>query len=264
MKRVGLALGGGGARGVAHIAYLKALEEMGITPSIISGTSSGSMVGALYAGGMKPDAMYALLENLFSKKKSSGNSMSKIDKLPKSLVSSFVRKYLYRVLPKHCFEELDIPLKVVATNFNTLKERIFTDGDILNAVMGSIAFPSFFLPQPADGQFYMDGGATNIVPFDIIRDDCDILIAIDVSLVRPNKLKPSIKNSQHATWAATQEALILLKLANCAVEVFERPSFDNVATMEFHKYKYVYDRAMEQIPIFKQKLEKILKGECIQ
>ena len=66
MKRIGLALGGGGARGVAHIAYLKALDDMGVKPSVISGTSSGAIAGALYAGGMKPDEIMDSLRRLIS------------------------------------------------------------------------------------------------------------------------------------------------------------------------------------------------------
>lgn len=258
MKKVGIALGGGGARGVAHIAYLKAIDELGIKPSVISGTSSGSLVGALYAGGIKPDDIYALIKNLFRMKRKSASTLKNLENIPSGIVSSYAVKLLHRALPKHQFEDLDVPLKVVATNFNTLEEQVFTSGDIVSALMGSIALPGVFAPYNIDGEYYMDGGATNIVPFDIIRDECDILIAIDVSKVRTNTLSPNMKNSLHATWAATHKALISYKLNASPVEIFERPNFDKVATMEFHKYKYVYKRAEEYLPDFIQKLKTII------
>jgi Predicted esterase of the alpha-beta hydrolase superfamily len=165
------------------------------------------------------------------------------------------------MLPVKSFEDLEIPLRIVATNFHTLKERVFSEGNIIEPLMASIAYPSVFFPQPVEGEYYMDGGATNIVPFDIIRHECDVLIAIDVSAVRPNDFKPGIKNALSATWAATQEALISLKLQHCPVEIFERPIFDDVATFEFFKYKSIYSRAEEYISGFKQKLTRILERE---
>jgi NTE family protein len=130
-------------------------------------------------------------------------------------------------------------------------------------LMASIAYPGVFPPQAVDGEHYMDGGATNIVPFDIIRDECDVLIALDVSAVRPNDFKPTPKASSSASWAATQEALIGMKRQQCPVELMERLTFDSVGTMEFFKFKQIYNRAEEYIPGFKQKLTRILEGEQI-
>lgn len=260
MKTIGLALGGGGARGVAHIAYLKAMEGMGYKPDIIAGTSSGAIVGALYAGGLSSGDIYAMLESLFSIKKRSGASFIKALRRD-NIAAALAKQFLSRVLPKKTFEELDIPLKIVATNFNTLEEKVFDSGDILPALMGSIAFPSVFVPQKAGDAYYVDGGATNIVPFDILRNDCDVLIAIDVSQVRPNTFKPNIKNALHATWAATQEALISSKLEKTPVEIFERPTFEDVSTMEFYKYKSIYKRAETHSPGFIEQLNKeLMKG----
>ena len=262
MKKVGLALGGGGARGVAHIAYLQALDEMGVRPSVIAGTSSGAMFGSLYAAGVKPDEMYDILKGIFnikSKGKNKGsNQLKDIKNVPGKLIASMARKYYSRYLPCSAFEELETPLKIVATDFNTLEEKVFDSGSIADAVMCSIAFPGVFNPQKAGGRHYIDGGATNIVPFDIIRSECDVLIAIDVSKVRPNSYKPTRKNSLEANWAATQQVLISAKLDNHRVDLFERPTIENVATMEFYKYKRVYETALEFVPEFKKKLEELI------
>ena len=262
MERVGLALGGGGARGIAHIAYLKALEEMGIRPSVISGTSSGAIAGAMYAGGMKPDEMLSAVQSALSVRRTISGYFGRREANADG-VSTVAKKALERLLPKKTFEDLVVPTRILATHFHTLKERVFSEGEIMGPLMASIAYPNAFFPQPVEGEYYVDGGATNIVPFDIIRRECDVLIAIDVSAVRPNNLKPNIKHALHATWTATQEALISLKLQQCPVEVFERPTFDDVSTMEFYKYRRIYSRAEEYIPDFKQKLKRILEGERI-
>lgn len=258
MKRIGLALGGGGVRGVAHIAYLKALDDLGLKPSVISGTSSGAIAGALYASGMAPDQIMDGLQKVISLRAGETGGDNKPQRRPGGMAVNAAQRSLMRLLPRTSFEELDIPLKVVATNFHTLQERVFVSGALLPAIMASVALPSAFIPQLVDGEYYVDGGATNIVPFDIIRDECDILIAIDVSLVRPAILKPTLKNASHATWAATQEAYINTKLKLCNVEIFERPTFDNISTMEFFKYRKVYDRAMAYVPGFIEKLKKLI------
>jgi len=255
MKKVGLALGGGGVRGTAHIAYLEAMEQCGIKPQIISGTSAGAIVGALYAGGFNPQDILGLLDGFLGKERRRILPLMRKRKNG-GLIAAFARDYFERILPKKRFEELDIPLKIVTTNFHTLEEKVFEHGDILPALMGSIAFPNVFIPQYVQGEYYMDGGATNIVPFDIIRSSCDVLIAIDVSLVRSNQFSLSTKNALRATWAATHETLISAKQKQTPVEIFERPSFSKAATMEFHKYKMVYQQAQEYKDAFIEKLKK--------
>jgi len=262
LKRVGLALGGGGARGIAHIAFLKAMGEMGVRPSVISGTSSGAIAGALYAGGASPDEMLSIVQQAVSMR-GIYRYFSPASMRANGIVPTAARKALEHMLPKKTFEELEIPLRLVATNFHTLKERVFSEGEIMEPLMASIAYPGVFPPQVVEGEYYMDGGATNIVPFDIIRRECDVLIALDVSAVRPNEFKPTPKYSSEASWAATQETLIEMKRQQCPVELMERLTFDSVGTMEFFKFKQIYSRAEEYIPGFKQKLTRILEGEQI-
>ncbi len=258
MKKIGIALGGGGARGVAHIAYLKAIEELGKKPVIVSGTSSGAIVGSLYCSGAAPADIADMMAGMFGRNKKKDGMFAKIAKKSSVLVSSAARKVIGDMLPVKTFEELSIPLKVVATNVNTFEERVFETGRLLDAVMCSIALPGSILPQKYDEQYYIDGGATNIVPFDIIREQCDILIAIDVSLVRPISSGHDMKTAQRADWAAAQHALISLKEKYSPIDIFERPSFNTTGTMDFSKSMDVYKRAEELVPGFKRKLEKLL------
>ncbi len=257
MKKIGIALGGGGVRGAAHIAYLKAIEELGAKPVIVSGTSSGAIAGSLYCAGMAPADIIDMLGSMFRNKKQTG-MFAKFAKKSSALVSVAARRALKEILPVNTFEEMEIPLKVVATNVNTLEERVFETGRLLDALMCSAALPGSILPQEYDGEYYIDGGATNIVPFDIIREQCDILIAIDVSQVRPKSSGHDMKAAERADWAAAQQALISLKRMCSPIDIFERPSFDNTGTMEFGKVMDVYKRAEELVPEFKRKLEKLL------
>ncbi len=259
MKRVGLALGGGGARGIAHIAYLKAMEELGVRPSIISGTSSGALAGALYAGGLSADDIYGIVQNLFGEKKNIKYALKRLKLMSSVFVSSVVEKSISDILPKRSFEELDIPIKIVATNLDSYSETVFERGDVLQALMGSIAYPRVIGPQLVEGEYYIDGGATNILPFDIIRKECDLLIAVDVSLSKPRQSsKPNLRNSMRATWAAMQNTIITMKLENSPVEILERPYIDGVSTMDFHKYIYIYECTQQFLPDFKDRLEKLL------
>lgn len=250
-KKIGVALGGGGVRGVAHIAYLDAMEQAGLPPDIIAGTSSGAVVGALYAAGLNPRQIFERAGGFFSTSKRLSLFTGIING---SRAASFIKDYFDSILPEKHFEELKIPLKIVATNFNTLEETVFDKGEIIPALMGSIALPSLLTPQCANNAHYIDGGSTNLVPFDIIRNLCDVLVAVDVSKASANSFAPNAKNAFKASWAATQETIIRLKLNFCAVELFERPVFNNVSTLEFKKYKQIFMQAQEMMPAFTKNL----------
>ena len=141
MKRIGVALGGGGARGIAHIAFLKALDEMGLRPSVISGTSSGAIAGAMYAGGMSPDEMLNVVQEAINVR-GIYRYFSPASMRANGVVPTAARKAMGRMLPQKTFEELEIPLRIVATNFHTLKERVFSEGEIIEPLMASIALPA--------------------------------------------------------------------------------------------------------------------------
>ncbi len=262
MKRIGLALGGGGIRGIAHILYLKAMEEAGVRPAVISGTSSGAIAGAMYAGGMKPDEMLETLQGLLNAGRVLSAAFHRKDKRVGGSLTALAKRTLEGILPVKTFEELEIPLRIVATNMHTLGERVFSEGPIIGPLMASVSYPSVFFPQLVDGEYYVDGGATNIVPFDILRRECDVLIAIDVSAVRANRdAMPCIRSAVHATWAATQETLISQKLQQCPVDIFERPVFGDVGTFEFGLARQIISRTEDGMSGFKQKLTRLLEGE---
>lgn len=174
--RIGLALGGGGARGFAHIGVLRALEEMGIKPDVISGTSAGSIIAALYADGYAPQHIIRLFSELDVKELVDvtipRNSLLKMDKF-----IHFIDKRLH----SKRIEDLKIPTYIVATDFDNGKSIAFDKGDLAIRIAASCSIPIVFPPIAIDGIHYVDGGVMRNLPVTPIRDLCDVVIGINVS-----------------------------------------------------------------------------------
>ena len=174
--RIGLALGGGGARGFAHIGVLRALEEMGIKPDVISGTSAGSIIAALYADGYAPQHIIRLFSELDVKELVDvpipRNSLLKMDKF-----IHFIDKRLH----SKRIEDLKIPTYIVAPDFDNGKSVAFDKGDLAIRIAASCSIPIVFPPIAIDGLHYFDGGVMRNLPVTPIRDLCDVVIGINVS-----------------------------------------------------------------------------------
>jgi NTE family protein len=174
---IGLVLSGGGARGFAHLGVIKALNEAGIFPDVVSGTSAGALVGVLYADGYTPDEILHLM-----------NGGSRLDfmrpALPREglLQINAVMKILRTSLRAKNFEELKIPLYVSATDLNNGKAVYFSKGDIFDPVIASASIPVLFQPVKIDDISYVDGGVLDNLPVRPIEDKCRILIG---SFVNP-------------------------------------------------------------------------------
>lgn len=179
--KVGLALGGGGARGAAHIGVIMELERLGVRPSLITGTSIGGLVGALYAAGltcsdlsdcfkqMSVSSMYSFAASL--------PALTGVNKI-ELLLESFIGR------PK--FSDLGIPLALVTTDLVTRKEVILDEGDVITAVLATIAIPILFPPVEIDGLVLTDGGILNNTPFNIVRArGATYVIAVDLSNTSP-------------------------------------------------------------------------------
>lgn len=175
--KIGLALGSGGARGFAHIGVLKVLEEHNITVDLLAGSSMGSLVGAFYANGIKPDMMEKLALNLKRK--------HWLDVIVPNLgfVAGQKIKELIRLLThgKH-IEQLNIPLAIVATDIERGERVVFKEGPIDQAVRASISIPGIFVPEKVNGRLLVDGGVIDRVPITVVRElGADIVIAVDVA-----------------------------------------------------------------------------------
>jgi NTE family protein len=175
MHRIGIALSGGGTRGVVHIGVLQALEENGIFPSIISGTSAGSIVGAMYAHGYTPAEIFAIASErsliwMFSLR------------LPnKGFVRhSFLRKMLFRYLPEKNFEELKKPLYVAIANLNTGKTEIKSSGPLHDVIVASSSIPVLYEPIKIGHHWFADGGLLMNLPVSPIRESASYVIGVNL------------------------------------------------------------------------------------
>lgn len=172
--RTGLALSGGGARGLAHLGALKALEEKGIKPDIISGTSSGAIVGALYGAGLSPEEVLDILvkTNLFRYIRP---AWSKIGFLNMERFLKIYREFL----PCKTFEELNIKLYTCATDLETGESVYTSSGDLLMALLSSSCMPVLFVPIEVEGRKLIDGGIVNNLPVEPLLDEnTDLIIGV--------------------------------------------------------------------------------------
>lgn len=176
MKKLGLALGAGGSRGVAHVGFLQALEEEGIKPDYITGSSMGAIVGAAYASGMtaeeiKPVILGLRLRRLISPTFSKGGFFG----------TKKMRKLLEKYLGDISFEDLKIPFRCVAVEINGGRTVEFSKGKLLDAVIASATIPGAFRPLEKDGMRLIDGGVLERVPACRVKAmGADVVVAVDV------------------------------------------------------------------------------------
>lgn len=179
--KLGLALGGGGCRGIGHIGALKAFEELGVKFDYVAGTSAGSIVASLYALGKTPDEMIQIVKSLTKKDIAKG-----LIPFIKPAKSEKLEELLNRVYGDiMVFSETKIPLSVVCTDIKTGKEIDFDYGNMAKVISGSCAVPGIFTPVVHEGMHLVDGGVRNNVPVDVVRKmGANVVFAIDVNHLR--------------------------------------------------------------------------------
>lgn len=185
---LGVALGSGGARGIAHIAYIEAIEELGLAPSVIAGTSMGALVGAAWASGMTGAEMrdyvsrVTTIREIVSRLWSSGQPtpLRQVGVHVQADPLGIVASYLPEAFPVD-FAALEVPLVAVATDYFRGEQYAFTSGPLFPAIAASMAIPGLFRPLKVDGRLFIDGGTVNPLPVDHVRPRTDVVVAIDVN-----------------------------------------------------------------------------------
>ncbi len=174
--KIGLVLSGGGMRGVAHIGAIKALEEKGIFPTHIAGSSAGAVVGALYAYGYKWEDILTFFKGvqIFDLKKYAINK-------PGFLDTEKYYNHFNTYLENDDFRFLKKKLYVTAANIITGKLKTFYNGQLIKPILASAAFPGLFAPVNVNGSYYVDGGSLNNFPVELLRNKCDIIIGVYVN-----------------------------------------------------------------------------------
>jgi NTE family protein len=186
--RIALALGGGAARGFAHIGVIKALEAQGISPDIVVGTSAGSVVGALYASGLNGFQIQELSMNMVEEQVIDGSGLYRC--LAETLISNkrgcvkgqALQDFINKNVKNRPMEKLNKIFATVATNLSTGEMVVFRTGNTGMAVRASSSVPVFFQPVTINGQDYVDGGLVAPVPSSVARTlGADLVIAVDIS-----------------------------------------------------------------------------------
>lgn len=235
--RIGLVLSGGGAKGFAHAGAIRALEEAGIRPDIIAGTSAGAIVGACYAAGLSPEQICR--EFLKHEK----TDFMKVAFPRNGFFSTAATEAFFReTIPAKRIEDTSIPLRVVATDFDHGRMQVFSEGELAPRLMASACVPIFFQPVEIDGTHYVDGGLFKNFPVSVIRDECRYIIGINVSPILPeyrNSIRFIAERSYH--YMSKANSVADKQLCDCLVEIEEALKygmFDLDKTMEIFELGY--------------------------
>ena len=170
---IGLVLSGGGARGIAHLGVIKALEENNINIEVITGTSAGAIIGALYTQGMSANDILKVLIDIRPLK-----FIQPALNIKGLLKMEVIEKFLLQYIPVNDFSALKMPLYIAATNIRTGEIEYFHEGNLISAVCASSCIPVLFNPVNYNDQLYIDGGILNNLPVEAIRDKCHIVIGV--------------------------------------------------------------------------------------
>jgi NTE family protein len=271
-KTFALALGGGGARGIAHIAVLEALDEMGKKPAAIAGTSIGSLIGAAYAAGMSGKEIrrfvIALAHNraevfrrLIATRASTFANLFNIGFGSATLVDA--EKFCAQFLPDRVPEDfgaLEIPLTIIATDLYRRRQMAFSSGALKPALAASIALPTVMRPVVIDDRVLIDGGAINPLPFDLLRGHADIVVAVDIS-GEPTEERRDIPNPWECllnTVLVMGNAITAEKVKHGAPDLIVRPKVGIFRTLDFLQATAIL-RASEPVKAeLKEKLAALL------
>ena len=255
--KIGLALGGGAARGLAHIPMLEAFDELGLKPTMIAGCSMGAVVGAAYAGGMSAREIRGHAERLLSNKMDMarhvfGAKKAKLGELIslKGLLTLHLDgpKLVDIALPDHLPQLIEnqlIPFKVVATDYELMEEVVFTSGSVLQAVGASIAIPGLIAAPRIDGRIHVDGGVKNPVPFNHVTEGMDYVVAVDVT----GRPKPVFGKQPSNLELAVGSMLIMfhelanLRRAHAPPDFYIAPNVEHFGSGDFFKVSEIFSAA---------------------
>ncbi len=271
MVKIGLALGGGGDRGRAIIPMLEVFDELGLRPHRISGTSMGAVLGALYASGMSAAAIREWVGELLQ-----NDPLHRVPSLKAMLrwiefkdlefgANGLFRGNRFMALVQAAmgvtrFEQLRIPLRVVAADFWSSRQVVLESGELLPAIRASMSLPGLLTPVRVEGRILIDGAGVNPVPHDVLTD-CDEVVAIDLMGYRdPLKQgKPNLFRSIAGIFDIMQNAIIAEKLKARPPEIYIKPDIYNVDILEFDKVAQVLRQAAPARDQLRVELKAMLK-----
>jgi NTE family protein len=272
MKSVALALGAGGARGLAHIAVLEALDDMGVRPVAIAGSSIGALVGAAYTAGMtgREIRRYVIelahnrgevLRRLVAARAGTFANLVSVGLGSATLIDA--EKFCAQFMPPQvpdAFEALQIPLTVIASDLHRRRQVSISAGPLRPALAGSIALPTVMRPVMTEGQVLIDGGATNPLAFDLLSDTADIVVAVDIS-GEPSEERRDIPNPWECLFTTVLvmgSAITAEKLKHGAPELMIRPKVGIFRALDFFQASAILRAAEPAKAEIKEKLAALM------
>jgi NTE family protein len=274
MKSFALALGSGGARGLAHIAVIEALDEMGVKPTAIAGTSLGALIGAAYAAGMRgKDIRHHVIRFAHDRRETMRRLLlaraGRLTDLLSGAVSratqmdaeKFCTQFLPEAIPAD-FAALAIPLTAMTTDLHRRHELPICSGPLRPALAASIAFPGLFRPVILDDRILVDGGATNPLPFDQLAGRADFTVAVDVfgAPAEERTDLPSAWESVFATLLIMGSTIVAAKHKHAAPDLVIRPNVAIFRTLDFYQASAIIRSAELVKPEIHEKLSDLLSA----
>lgn len=271
--RVALALGGGSARGLAHIVMLEVFDELGIKPVIIAGTSMGSICGACYAAGLSAAEMREGFETQFASratffknfagKLSGGLSTLWSLRSPGIVDNVTLFEMLMPDVLRCDFSALKIPFLAIAADFYGIEQVILDHGPVIPALAASCALPGMARPVVLQGRVLIDGGYVNPVPYDVIMHRADITVAVDVTGDTQRRPGTRVPGTFEAMTGATQllfHSITREKLKSIAPDIFVRPQVGGYAAMDYFKIGEILSAAQSAKEDLKRQLSQRLEA----
>ena len=276
-EKFGLALSGGGARGFAHIPVLEALDEMGVRPSVVTGTSIGAIMAAGYAAGMSGAEIRDYAITVFANR---SDVLTRVWRLRPKRVKDLITEttaalgqfdaervidsFLPERVPRN-FDSLELPLKVVATDFYGWCPAGLETGSLYPALAASAALPILFRPVRIAGRVLIDGGITNPLPFDLIEDDVNLVMAVDVvggPASRDNRLPGTMEGVFGSTQLLMQSIMAEKMKGPRPPDILIRPPV-NARVLDFLKVRRIIDRAEPAKDDVKRLLDRALSASLV-
>lgn len=263
--RIGLALSAGGAKGPAFIPFLAALDEMGLRPSVVAGSSAGALFGGLYAAGMSPSKMIETMESLGRAPQFQaydfqlrGGSLLKGQK---------AHEFIRRILPVHTFEETRIPFRAVAVDFWTREEVLLSSGNLADAIRASVSIPGIFSPFVVNDRVLIDGGIINPLPYDRIQEECDFVIALHLSEddrpEEPGEIPPFTK-MVIGTVRIMRDKITAIKSRYNPPDYYKRIGLSKLGLMDFRRWRETVEAARDEAVDFAAELPDALRKAGIR
>ncbi len=276
---IALALGGGGARGLAHIQILEAFDELGVRPKIIAGTSIGAVFAAAYASGLSGREIRAhtyevlrkrldLVRDLYAARVRTTRRIWNVFAARSAFLAP--DRLLDIILPPHIaydFAHLTIPLKIVASDFYAQEPVVFSSGPLRQAIAASMALPVIFEPVLVNGRVLIDGGLVNPLPFDILNGEADLTVAVDVSgapVRRPGQETPKAWEALFASNFIFERTIIREKLKTRHPDVYIDAGTSRFQILDFLKVDEILAAAAPAKERLKAQLARVLEAETVE